>query len=523
MTAEIRRRGMREAFGVDRKLHRQLKCPASFLDLRTPSGQEVLLEMLDDEDLIWVHFAPSSKTTTRARDLRRHAGYDPPKLRSDCEPDGLSTLSGSLLERVTASNELYTFTGLACSACWDRGIMFSVEHPVRSYMWDTSSWQQHTSNLPLRHCLFQHCMFGGPRDKTTRMCHVVPTFDSLALMCDGSHTHAPWGTHSPDDERRPPGLCKALASCLIEQALEYGATAPPAALSDLPPHKHDHRLAQIAQGKQPRGKRVPPLVAEFRAIVELTGPREALPPVKLEEAWMLPANVECVPPQPHLPPGSRLIRLQPVGGRAGSSDEIDGVLCKAVFGIPWSIDEFMAKALYVRHPRLLVNGIPKEIHASIEHMVSSPSHSLMAERSETLRRWLARALSLKEDEDNLKSELPDHCRRVLYKKRLLLFGELLAEVGHPDTAIASQMAGGFDLVGRIPMSGVFNKRKSMAALLLRICEPLPSAPVLGSCSRSAVRATMTSTAGCMPPRGMNWTEGGSMDLTRLKRFRTPQV
>ena len=148
----------------------------------------------------------------------------------------------------------------------------------------------------------------------------------------------------------------------------------------------------------------------------------------------------------------------------GSSDETDGLLCKAVVGIPWSIDEFIAKALHAQHPRLIVDGIPKEIHASIDCMVSSPLHSRMAERSETLRRWLSRALSLKEDEDSLKSELPDHCRRVLYKKRLLLFGELLAEVDHPDTAIASQMAGGFDLVGRIPASGVFSKRKSMASI-----------------------------------------------------------
>ena len=430
--------------------------------------------MLDDEDLVFLHFAPPCGTASRARDIRRTDGYDPPKLRSTCAPDGLPFLTGVLQDRVTAANELYSFTGRLCSECWDRGVLFCVENPWRSYMWDTSHWRSHTASLPLHHTVFQHCMYGGVRDKTTRFCHVVDTFCSLGVMCDGNHEHAPWGQATStkwatsEETAYPYGLCRSMASCLIDQLLSFGVLPNPTSLDCVGNNAPAHLLAQVAHGKQPKSKRIPPLVKEFQTVVTLTGPQSALPPPKMDQAWPIPADISTDPPCQTLPAGTRVIRLQHIGGDSGSSNDAsanlgpEAQLCRAVVGIPWSIDDFIAQALDVKHPRLMVDGIPPETEAAIDRTSNTPGHLLISQRADTLRRWMSRALELNEDEQNLKDELPEHCARVLRSKRLLLFSELLKEVDYPDTGISAQMAGGFDLVGRIPPSGVFNKRKTIA-------------------------------------------------------------
>eukprot|EP00973_Karenia_brevis_P033887 4674920-Karenia_brevis.AAC.1 len=47
----------------------------------------------------------------------------------------------------------------------------------------------------VRASIFQHCMHGGDRDKTTRFAHNIPAFAELEIMCSGDHSHKPWGAY----------------------------------------------------------------------------------------------------------------------------------------------------------------------------------------------------------------------------------------------------------------------------------------------------------------------------------------
>ena len=100
--------------------------------------------------------------------------FDPKPLRSDDEPDGLSTLlEGKKLERVTAANKLYQFVAEFVELFDSKGISWSVDYPGNRYMWKTSWFKKllQKSNVKYRWLHTQMCMQGGKRDKWTSLLH----------------------------------------------------------------------------------------------------------------------------------------------------------------------------------------------------------------------------------------------------------------------------------------------------------------------------------------------------------------
>ena len=63
--------------------------------------------------------------------------------------------------------------------------------------------------------------------------------------------------------------------------------------------------------------------------------------------------------------------------------------------------------------------------------------------------------------------MPDHCKEVLRGKPMRLFDEMLEESGYADADLVNQMCQGFDLLGRIPDSGVMPKKLTAASLSLQ--------------------------------------------------------
>ena len=79
---------------------------------------------------------------------------------------------------------------------------------------------------------------------------------------------------------------------------------------------HNNNHSQIGADKQPRGKRIPPLVSEFKTVVTLSGPNDVVPiGPKFDSNWHIPSNVKCS--DPHLsciPAQARVLRSQLYGG-----------------------------------------------------------------------------------------------------------------------------------------------------------------------------------------------------------------
>ena len=464
LSAEVKRVGLNDATGFDNVISRRLNAPTIKVDLADPQGQALLEEALDDPNLMWIHLAPPSGTASRTRLLQR-SRHDPPPTRSVREPHGLSTLTGALHARVRLANTLYQFTARVCLQAFRKGIFCSVENPHRSFFWNTSPWRRLAKFVPLMQVTFDLCMYNGARPKRTLLLHTMPSLQALAQLCDGQHAHLPWGRvrdgwATAPEAAYPWALCRAMAGLFRDQLIALQARVAPAELCDA--EAENLHLAQAYTGQQPRGKRIPPLVSEFREILTLVGPRLDQPARKMEQAWSIPATLEASPPYTILPPGSRVIRTQPHAAPGGYEGDAD--YCKCIVGIPWTHQEFIEKASSAVHPRLLVTGLPTELKAAVEANGQMPAGQIAQQRTETLKRWLKLAVECMEEEKELKQSLAPHCRKILAPKRLKLFSLILQESGHGDKELPSEIARGFDLVGPIPNSDVYRKRKRFATM-----------------------------------------------------------
>ena len=216
------------------------------------------------------------------------------------------------------------------------------------------------------------------------------------------------------------------------------------------------RAAQVATGKQPRGKRVKPLVPEFKSFVTIQGPAQAMPPTdKLSSSFPV-QTLLCKPAISSLPAGSRCIRKSRVQGESGKSECFE-----AEFGIPWQPKEFVSFALAQKHPKDLVQGLPQVLKDTIRFVAENNVATVAKERTACLRRWMIRAKELKQVDE---PAMPDHCKEVLRGKPMHLFDEMLKESGYADADLVNQMCQGFDLLGRIPDSGVMPRKLTAASV-----------------------------------------------------------
>ncbi|CAE7277481.1 unnamed protein product [Symbiodinium sp. CCMP2592] len=158
----------------------------------------------------------------------------------------------------------------------------------------------------------------------------------------------------------------------------------------------------------------------------------------------------------------------PLGTSSGSSDVPPRVAKvqkgSIVFGVYHEPEEFVARALSVQHPCHLESLLPSELVEAIRANHSKDVATLGRERTEMLKKWLARAEELETAEKQLKGSFSSHRRQVLCNKRLLLMKEMLDSVGHEDEDLISDLSNGFDLTGPLPRSNAFKNKYRPAAM-----------------------------------------------------------
>ena len=150
---------------------------------------------------------------------------------------------------------------------------------------------------------------------------MFPASDKLCLQCPGEssdHQHLPWGRISrfryatSEETAYPLPLCRTMAQLLLRELTEKGYRPPPRSLAD--PLLNLHHAAQVSAGAQPRGKRVPPMVSEFRTIVSVDSNHDFLPRgTRLEASLPLPVDATCDQAVSLLPAGSRILQRLHLG------------------------------------------------------------------------------------------------------------------------------------------------------------------------------------------------------------------
>ena len=232
-----------------------------------------------------IHLAPPCGTASRARGKRLHflksLGIKEPRpLRDDVHPDGFSYLQGSDKIRTELANLLYENTVRIAQAAIELHIAVTIENPADSLMWKTSPFVKLFQDFSELHFVtFHNCAHGGTRDKLTSFATNVSWFQSLALKCDGQHTHAPWTptvvagqVHYPThtEAAYPETLCQRIASIVYQHVLQLGAVET--ATLDEHVKMQGKSLNRVVMGALPRGKHVKPLVSEFGEYINFIGP-----------------------------------------------------------------------------------------------------------------------------------------------------------------------------------------------------------------------------------------------------------
>lgn len=123
-------------------------------------------------------------------------------------------------------------------------------------------------------------MHGGLRNKWTTFYVNHSAFSSLALTCDSSHDHQPWGVtgtqsgwkfNTADEAEYPALLCERVAAIIASVAKKHSVVFIPRELTQPQHHLEPKRLAAEA-GRQPRGNLLPQIISEFKQKLTLAVP-----------------------------------------------------------------------------------------------------------------------------------------------------------------------------------------------------------------------------------------------------------
>ena len=246
--------------------------PVIDLDLRSLHSWTFLERVYETRHVFFVHAGPPCGTASRAREIPLPTSGYTCQLRSATHPMGLPNLSPSDAEKVASANAIYENLAMFMIKLVTNGTYICIENPHRSYLWEIPAFQ------PLiQQCFrvtFDACMHGSDRDKRTTFLTNLSELRELAILCDKSHRHRPWGilpdgTFATASEAEYPALlCDSIAACVALAAGRHGYKIVPDE-QGLMPH--------VASQKQPRVSKCPIVLEEFKFQVTIPLPSGKLP------------------------------------------------------------------------------------------------------------------------------------------------------------------------------------------------------------------------------------------------------
>ena len=153
-----------------------------------------------------------------------------------------------------------------------------------------------------------------------------------------------------------------------------------------------------------------------------------------------------------------------------SGPEVQVEMCW--IGVPSEPDRFVERALKAGHPRGLDVHIDDAMKSIIQMNLVDPPFDLAKRRVEYLKKWTSRAKELTSAEEQLRRGMPEHVREVLGRKRFVLFGEMLADLGYPDDKLVEDIASGFKVSGYMQKSNVFRSKSKRPVMSLEALRKL---------------------------------------------------
>ena len=417
------------------------------LDLRKRSTWDFLEHLVGTRQPFHFHGAPPCGTASRARDIPISGEqHGPPPLRSEEFPMGFPWITGFWRSKLDSANSIYIFLVAFCFMLNSLGIGWSIENPGRSYLWSIEDYKMLMAVSYF--VLFHSCVHGSQRKKLTGLLTNRKELQVLEGFCQNDHEHLPWSHVSENDHvvfdtskeaAYPKLFCERFTTALAESAgcLDADLTASLAS--------NDVNIdARVATNKQPRGRKLQPIIAEYAEV-------KTVRTLACDEPQL--SDKRVLLQQFHgIPGGSKLLRT--AKAKRGHSGDDDCHVIR-IFGIYRSMLDFVTLSRSVAHPFDSFRAVPDFLLKVVCRILGRSPLETMKLRLNKLRQWRAQADALAEKNMQIFHNMDHGCASVLRGKHLALLEEIATEIQWPDGTIHSDIKDGFKLIGMQQPSGIF--------------------------------------------------------------------
>ena len=279
------------------------------------------------------------------------------------------------------------------------------------------------------------CMHGGERAKATRLKATPGVFASLRQRCDNTHTHRPWTVQLQDgkwtfdtaaEAEYPIKLAVKMVQCAV-------ARMPQGLLQQT--YKKFRLDSLQSVGKQ--SKRHNQLIPEFKYFTSQK-------PTQSQDFKQLASSAPVTTGD---------------DGEGQMSTTDDDFPDGAKFGIYFSHNEHIARALQLEHPSNLASTVPDALRRNLFDLLTMGYTAIAKRRILSLKRMLRLKDELAGEEKQLRANMRPLVSKVTQGKPLVLWERLLRESGFQDVeVVADHMAKGVELVGLEPNSMIYEKK-----------------------------------------------------------------
>ncbi|CAE6957791.1 ANKRD50 [Symbiodinium sp. CCMP2592] len=408
------------SYGVDRFKQKAAMAPVLQMDLSTREACDSVLTWLDNRKIAGVMIC-----------IPKHAS----------EPVTtafvLAVMAGCL-----SNNLPMVLEGSVSSPFWESfNRLPSAQHPPHRVEVDWQLWDSHSKQRSL-------------------------VWSNLPEILTVRREAAPMGRkvqqRSEAQTGYPPAFATAIAEVFIAGLTQRQLPCRSPVLAN--------KSLRVSAMNQPRGA-MPEVVSEWKLVVYVLLPPQVEDPFggskRLKQDWRVPHGARVLPELKLFPQDSQLLSRTQSGGQLSPQlqqemQNLNGASVLRV-GIPWDPIEFIAKAGKIGHPYHKLSKCNKDLRDLVHDLVHKPG-PVRSQRKNYIEKWARRAKELEPEETKLKAGMSDHRRKTLQPKRILLFEEMLRDIGYDDMGVVQELIDGATLTGDIPITGVLDTKLKPARL-----------------------------------------------------------
>ena len=290
------------------------------------------------------------------------------------------------------------------------------------------------------------CQVGGDRKIRRRFVTNVPEIQALAARCDGKHHHPPWHGKDSNGSWRPAGpdaseytrlLCERMAQGVRDAARRRGITSKEPE-QDMGAQRALIR-AQLAAGRQPRGRRLPEVIPEFieQAVREVDT-----------------ATLEGINIAPGTKTGSRLSAILriPRGSKVTEVRSFWDGRTSVTVGVYFSQKEFAQAMSSLRHPFDEGGAVPDDILQAIFKLLTIGPEEIKRQREAKLGEYKAFKArpDIAEADRRIRERLTPQRQKIVGERSFLLFEKMCLDAGIDDPELLRLYVEGVSFTGCAP-------------------------------------------------------------------------